>query len=120
MKDQAGGTSLDGVAGHATLDRMQNVLFMDSSVHVLRGAQVIDAEKVMALLSENEEVVTHLELRGNASVEGGDGPLQSMKANAIDLDYSDDGTCSATGHSQRVGKLPDRRRRARVLPPHEW
>ena len=92
VKDQAGRTSFDGGAGHATLDRTQNVLFMDSSVHVLRGAQVIDAEKVMALLSENEEVVTHLELRGGASVEGGDGPLQSMKANAIDLDYNDDGT----------------------------
>jgi lipopolysaccharide transport protein LptA len=92
VKDQAGGTSLDGAAGHATLDRTQNVLFMDSSVHVLRGGQIMDADKVMALLSENEEVVRHLELRGGASVEGGDSPLQSMKANAIDLDYSDDGT----------------------------
>ena len=39
------------VAGSATLDRMQDVLYMESSVHVLRGAQVIDAEKVMARLS---------------------------------------------------------------------
>jgi lipopolysaccharide export system protein LptA len=92
VKDTAGGTSLDGVAGHATLDRTQNVLFMDTSAHVLRGAQVIDADKVMALLSENEDVITHLELRGGARVEGGDGPLRSMKANAIDLDYSEDGT----------------------------
>src|SRR5688572_22334828 len=92
VKDQAGRTSLDGTAGHATLDRTQNLLFMDTSVHVVRGGQVMDAEKVMALLSENEEVVRHLELRGSATVEGGDGPLRSMKANAIDLDYSDDGT----------------------------
>jgi len=61
-------------------------------VHVLRGGQVIDAQKVMAGLSPDEDVVTHLELRGNASVQGGNGPLQSMKAEAIDLDYSDDGT----------------------------
>jgi LPS export ABC transporter protein LptC len=88
----AGKASLDGTAGTATLDRVMDVLFMESAVHVLRGGQVIDAQKVMAGLSPDEDVVTHLELRGNASVQGGDGPLQSMKAEAIDLDYSDDGT----------------------------
>ena len=92
VTDAGGKASLDGTAGSATLDRMMDVLFMDSAVHVLRGGQVIDAQKVMAGLSANEEVVTHLELRGNASVQGGDGPLQSMKADAIDLDYTDDGT----------------------------
>ena len=92
MTDQAGKVTLDGNAGTATLDRLQDVLFMDSNVHVLRGAQIIDGEKVMARLSANEEIVTAMELRGNASVQGGSGPLQSMKANAIDLDYTDDGT----------------------------
>jgi len=92
ITDQAGKVSLDGSAGSATLDRMQDVLFMDSTVHVLRGTQVIDAQKVMARLSANEDVITSLELRGDASVQGGSGPLQSMKANAIDLTYSDDGT----------------------------
>ena len=91
VADKAGRTSLDGTAGTATLDRMMDVLYMDSAVHVLRDGQVIDAQKVMAALSANEDVVTHLELRGDASVQGGKGPLQSMKASAIDLDYSDDG-----------------------------
>jgi lipopolysaccharide export system protein LptA len=91
VKDDNGRTSLDSTAGSATLDRLNDVLFMDSAVRVLRGAQVINADKVMARLSPDEEVITYLELRGNATVEGGDGPLQSMKANAIDLDYTDDG-----------------------------
>jgi lipopolysaccharide export system protein LptA len=92
IKDQAGNLSLDGSAGSAILDRTQDVLFMDSAVHVLRGMQTIDAAKSMARLSPDEDVVTSLELRGNASVQGGSGPLQSMKANAIDLDYTDDGS----------------------------
>jgi lipopolysaccharide transport protein LptA len=91
VADQEGRVSLDGSAGSATLDRTQNVLFMKSTVHVLRGSQIIDADDVMARLSANEDVVTFLELRGNASVRGGDGALEAMKANAIDLDYSDDG-----------------------------
>ena len=58
VTEKAGKVSLDGTAGSATLDRLQDVLFMDSNVHVLRGTQVIDAEKVMARLSANEDVVT--------------------------------------------------------------
>jgi lipopolysaccharide export system protein LptA len=92
VAEQNGRISLDGNAGSATLDRSQNVLYMKSSVHVLRGTQVIDGDEVMARLSANEDVVTFLELRGNASVQGGDGALDAMKANAIDLDYTDDGT----------------------------
>ena len=91
VTEQDGRISLDGSAGSAMLDRTQNVLFMKSSVHVLRGSQVIDADEVMARLSANEDVITFLELRGNASVQGGDGVLDAMKANAIDMDYTDDG-----------------------------
>jgi lipopolysaccharide export system protein LptA len=92
VTEESGKVSFDGSAGSATLDRLQDVLFMDSSVHVIRNTQVIDAGKVMARLSMNEDVITYLELRGNASSQGGNGPLQSMKAQAIDLDYTDDGT----------------------------
>ena len=105
VTEQDGRISLDGSAGSATLDRMQNVLFMKSTVHVLRDTQVIDADKVMARLSANEDVITYLELRGNASVQGGDGALDTMKANAIDLDYTDDGAGARAGASERSGEL---------------
>ncbi len=91
VTEEGGRVSLDGSAGSATLDRTQNVLYMKSNVHVLRGSQVIGADEVMARLSANEDVVTFLELRGNATVQGGDGALDGMKASAIDLDYTDDG-----------------------------
>jgi LPS export ABC transporter protein LptC len=87
-----GKTSFDGAAGSAVLDRTQDVLFLDSKVHVLRDTQVIDADKVMARLSPKEDVITALELRGNSNVKGGNGPLDSMNADAIDLTYSEDGT----------------------------
>ena len=87
-----GKNSFDGSAGSAILDRTQDVLFLESKVQVLRDTQVIDADKVMARLSPNEDVITSLELRGNSNVKGGNGPLDSMKADAIDLFYSQDGT----------------------------
>jgi lipopolysaccharide transport protein LptA len=91
VTEQDGRISLDGRAGSATLDRTQDVLFMKSAVHVLRGSQVIDADEVMARLSAHEDIVTFLELRGHAAVQGGDGALETMRAEAIDLDYTDDG-----------------------------
>src|SRR5262245_10068677 len=87
-----GKTSFDGAAGSALLDRTQDILFLESKVHVLRDTQVIDADKLMARLSPNEDVITAMELRGNANVKGGSGPLDSMQADAIDLSYNEDGT----------------------------
>ena len=92
VTEDNGKNSFDGSAGSALLDRTQDVLFLESKVHVLRDTQVIDADKVMARLSPNEDVITGLELRGNSNVKGGSGPLESMNADAIDLTYSEDGT----------------------------
>lgn len=92
VTEDNGRTSFDGSSGSALLDRTQDLLFLDAKVHVLRDAQVIDAEKLMARLSPNEDIITAMELRGNASVKGGNGPLDSMNADAIDLTYNDDGT----------------------------
>src|SRR5262245_32072064 len=61
-----GKTSFDGEAGSAILDRTQDLLFLDANVHVLRDSQVIDAGKLMAKLSPKEDVITAMELRGNA------------------------------------------------------
>lgn len=92
IKTDDGRTSTDSSSGSATLDRLQHVLYMDSNVRVLRDAQVITADKVMARLSPDDEFITYLELRGNSNVKGRSGPLDAMKADAIDLDYTDDGT----------------------------
>jgi len=91
VREHTGQVALDGHADAVTLDRLNDVLFLNSGAHVVRGTQVIDADRAMARLSSNEEVIRHLELRGHARVHGGDNSIESMSAAAIDLDYSDDG-----------------------------
>ena len=92
VTEDNGKTSFDGASGTALLDRTQDVLFLESKVHVVRDTQIIDADKVMARLSPNEDIITAMELRGNSDVKGGNGPLDAMKADAIDLTYNEDGT----------------------------
>jgi LPS export ABC transporter protein LptC len=90
--DGTGRTTLDARAGSATLDRLNDVLFLEAGVEVHRGAEVITAGSAVASLSSDDSVVTRLELRGDGSVTGGASGIESMAASAIDLDYSDDGT----------------------------
>ena len=85
VTEDNGKTSFDGASGTALLDRTQDVLFLESKVHVVRDTQIIDADKVMARLSPNEDIITAMELRGNSDVKGGNGPLDALKADAIDL-----------------------------------
>jgi LPS export ABC transporter protein LptC len=90
VKDEAGEVMTDFTSGRAVLDRQQNYLELDGSVHVLRGEQVLEADTGVARLTENEEHVVFIELRGNSRVVGG-GAFDSMTARDIDLDYTDDG-----------------------------
>jgi LPS export ABC transporter protein LptC len=90
-RNEAGEPVMDFAAGSATLDRMQHRLIVDDSVHVDRDEQVIVSDRAIASLSENDDIIRFLELRGNARVEGGGGGIDAMSARDIDLDYSDDG-----------------------------
>ena len=89
---ESGSTGMDFTAGSAVLDRAQDILALDRKVHVVNGGQVTDADHATALLSPEDDRITFVQLRGQARVEGGEGPLQSMRARDIDLDYADDGT----------------------------
>ena len=75
----------------ATLARLDDLLTLEGNVHVLRGEQVLEADRGVAHLSENDEFITFIELRGSARVVGG-AAFESMTAGDIDLDYTDDGT----------------------------
>jgi lipopolysaccharide export system protein LptA len=88
--DDEGHPTTDFTAGSSTLDRLQHVLTLDTHVHVVRGAQVVDSDHSTARLAASNEVVTYLELRGNSKVTGGSA-IQSMSARDIDMDYSEDG-----------------------------
>jgi LPS export ABC transporter protein LptC len=89
--DDEGGATMQFTAGMATLDRMQHTLALDGSVHVIRGEQQIDTDRGVARLTENDDVITFIELRGNSRVAGGDASIDAMSARDIDLDYTEDG-----------------------------
>src|SRR5688572_16985712 len=90
VRDKEGNVQTEFSASSATLARQDNYLALEGSVHVLRGEQVIEADRGVARLTENEEFITFIELRGNARVAGG-GTFDSMAARDIDLDYTEDG-----------------------------
>ena len=90
-ENEDGTSQMEFTAGSAVLNRLEDFLTLEGSVHALRGEQVFDADRATARLTANEEAVTFIELRGNARVSGGSGTLDSMSARDIDLDYTDDG-----------------------------
>jgi LPS export ABC transporter protein LptC len=89
MRDADDEVTMSFTSGAATLVRHDR-LELSGAMDVRRGEQVLEADHGVARLSEDESVVTFIELRGNARVSGG-GAFDSMSANDIDLDYTDDG-----------------------------
>lgn len=90
VADEAGRIHTQFTSGSATLARRDKYLSLEGNVHTIRDDQVLDADRGIARLSDDEERVTFIELRGNARVAGG-GAFDSMSARDIDLDYTDDG-----------------------------
>lgn len=85
-------TLMEFFAGSSTLSRPDDYLALERNVHVLRGEEVLDAERALARLTANEEYVTFIELRGKSEVQGGSRVLELMSARDIDLDYTEDGS----------------------------
>jgi len=77
-------------ADAAVLSRQENYLALEGGVRALRSAQVLEADRGLARLSDDDEFITFIELRGSARVTGGDA-FEAMSAHDIDLDYTDDG-----------------------------
>jgi LPS export ABC transporter protein LptC len=91
VTDESGKAVNEFTSDAATLARVENYLQLNGNVHALRGEQVLDADNGRALLSDDDNRITFIELRGNARVSGG-AVVESMTARDIDLDYADDGT----------------------------
>lgn len=90
VADEAGKIQTQFTSGSATLARRDKYLALEGRVHTIRNDQVLDADRGVARLSEDEERITFIELRGNARVAGG-GAFDTMSAQDIDLDYTEDG-----------------------------
>lgn len=92
FRDESGAVTTDVSGGSATLDRVVHTLAIDGQAHAIRGEQNLDADRLLARLTESNEQVTALELRGTARVAGGSTAFDSMSADSIDLAYNEDGS----------------------------
>ena len=90
VTDETGAAMTEFSSDSATLARLEDYLTLEGNVHALHGKLVLAADRSKAHLSENDEFVTLIELRGSARVLG-EGAFESMAADDIDLDYTDDG-----------------------------
>ena len=71
VKDESDNTLYDFSSNSGTLARQEHYLALEGSVHVLRGDEVLESDRGMARLSDMNEFVTFIELRGSARVSGG-------------------------------------------------
>jgi lipopolysaccharide export system protein LptA len=90
VKDEGDNTLYDFSSNSGTLARQEHYLALEGTVHVLRGDEVLEADRGTARLSDMNEFITFIELRGRARVSGGE-TFESLNARDIDLDYTDDG-----------------------------
>jgi LPS export ABC transporter protein LptC len=91
LRDEHGNTTMDFVSGKSTFDRMAHTLALEGNMHALRDQQVIDATQGLAHLTEMDEHITDIELRGHSRVVGGGSGVDSMSARDMNLHYSEDG-----------------------------
>jgi LPS export ABC transporter protein LptC/lipopolysaccharide transport protein LptA len=76
------------------LDRLADVAQFEKAFKLTRGTEVIEAAHGSAFLTEDEDRIRRLELRGGSSIApaaGGPGSLQKMTGRDIDLTYGEDG-----------------------------
>lgn len=91
--DDKGQGRLDATAGAAGLARAEHYIKLTRNGHITAEGRVIDADGITILLTQDDQRVQTLQLRGKSRIKGsGDssGP-QGMSARDIDLTYGDDG-----------------------------
>lgn len=91
--DKNGTAGADIKSGAALLARKDKFMSFEREVHIIRGSQIIDADRAVADLTEDEKQISALGLNGSARITKPDatpGGLTSMAANNISLTYAAD------------------------------
>jgi LPS export ABC transporter protein LptC/lipopolysaccharide transport protein LptA len=92
--DAAGGDRLDIASGTAAFDRGARVIYFDRSMKATREFETIEAAAAVAHLSDDEQHLEGLDLRGRSRVTGSrstPGALKLLTGRDIDLLYASDG-----------------------------
>jgi LPS export ABC transporter protein LptC len=90
--DNKGSDGADITAGSSLLARKEKFISLERAVHIVRPNQVIDADRGVADLTQDEQHLTGLELQGNARIaipKAAAGELSAMSADVIDLTYAE-------------------------------
>ena len=117
--DKSGAGAADITAGAAVLSRTDDFVSFERAVHIIRGTQVIDADRALGELTEKEEHLRSLNLQGAARIEtpgAASGELKWMSGDVINLVYQENGdlleSATITGNaSLRIAgekDVPDR------------
>src|SRR6266542_970210 len=91
--DDKGQGALDATSGAAGMARADHYLKLTGAGHINGEGRVIDADVITIVLTEDNERVQMLQLRGNSRITGSGsaGGPQAMSARDIDLTYANDG-----------------------------
>lgn len=91
LADAGGNTVTQFLSGQAVFTRPDHLLLLSDTVHILHDSQTADAANAAVHLTEDDSLLTRIELRGQSEVGGGTSSLSRLRANAIDLTYAADG-----------------------------
>lgn len=91
--DASGQGQLEATSGAAGLARQEHYIRLSRNGHIVANGRVTDADEITIQLTEDEQRVQSLQLRGNSRITGGSAPgaAQAMSANDIDVMYGKDG-----------------------------
>lgn len=93
VPDKQGNGAIHVTAKTAGMARSEHYLKFTGEARLESDGQILVADDATAFLTEDDERVTRMELRGNARITGkpGQSGPQDMRARDIDLQYAEDG-----------------------------
>ena len=86
-----GGGALEATADAIGMARLEHYMRLEGSARIDGEGRTANADGIVVRLTDDDQRVRALELRGNSRITGTDGALQSMAARDIDMAYADDG-----------------------------
>jgi lipopolysaccharide export system protein LptA len=92
--EEQGGDGVDIVAGTAEFNRGEHIVNFGRSMKAVRTSETVEAASAVAHLSEDENRIEALDLRGGARVTGtrsAPGTFKSLAGREVDLKYASDG-----------------------------
>jgi LPS export ABC transporter protein LptC len=115
MESKDGRPGSDVTAGAVGFARLDKYVRFERGMNLVREGQTIEADGAVAYLTEDEQHIQMLELRGASRISGHDpapGGLKSMSSRDMNLNYREDGTTlerallSGSGAIDLAGQSP--------------